>query len=221
MNLTPEQLAYLKGLESPKKRRKFMLDCLVESVIGESMKFDEDTLVGVQKINTIYTSTTAPRTISESLKDRQEFGTENFDFTKAHIEAVDRIIPKDDELLKFDMLEVEEFEKEIKNNLLLRGFSPSQILNNRGLIGATIQETMSKINESAKSNYTPQEVDMAKNLMTEREKFAENVKKIGEKKWTDEDMRKCFINGMMAEPKHSLNATFEHYFEGFKKRKNE
>jgi len=27
--LNDEQLAYLKSLESPKKRRKFMLDCLI------------------------------------------------------------------------------------------------------------------------------------------------------------------------------------------------
>jgi hypothetical protein len=38
MNLTPEQLAYLKSLESPKKRRKFMLDCLVKNALGESVK---------------------------------------------------------------------------------------------------------------------------------------------------------------------------------------
>jgi len=42
MKLTEEQLSYLKSLESKKKRRKFMLDCLVESVIGESGKIDQD-----------------------------------------------------------------------------------------------------------------------------------------------------------------------------------
>jgi len=163
MNLTPEQLAYLKNLESPKKRRKFMLDCLVENVLGESVKFEEE----INRLNVVYQKSTTTRTF-EGLLNNKEI---------QHLESGD-----------FDF--------------------------NFSLVNA--------LRECAdKSNFTNEEVDMAKNLMTEREKFAENVKKIDEKKWTDEDMRKCFINGMMAEPKHSLNATFEHYFEGFKKRKNE
>lgn len=32
LNLTLEQLAYLKSLDSKKKKRKFLLDCLVECI---------------------------------------------------------------------------------------------------------------------------------------------------------------------------------------------
>jgi len=35
-----------------------------------------------------------------------------------------------------------EFEDKIKSKLLMRGFTQKQLLNNRGLIGATIDETI-------------------------------------------------------------------------------
>ena len=35
-----------------------------------------------------------------------------------------------------------EFEKQIRNKLLMRGFTNKQLLNNRGLIGATIDESI-------------------------------------------------------------------------------
>lgn len=38
MKLNLEQLSYLKGLNSKKKQRKFLLDCLVDNLIGESRK---------------------------------------------------------------------------------------------------------------------------------------------------------------------------------------
>lgn len=41
MKLNPKQLSYLKGLDSKKKQRKFLLDCILENVIGES---DNETL---------------------------------------------------------------------------------------------------------------------------------------------------------------------------------
>lgn len=37
----------------------------------------------------------------------------------------------------------EKIEEEVKKKLLLRGFTQKQLLNNRGLIGATIIETLS------------------------------------------------------------------------------
>lgn len=40
MKLSEEDIAYLKGLDSKKKQRKFLLDRLLESVIGESAKID-------------------------------------------------------------------------------------------------------------------------------------------------------------------------------------
>jgi len=211
MELNLEQIEYLKGLDSKKKQRKFLLDCLVESIIGESVKIKDDkcevclmypkiknsnkcescdfciknylennpyfiSLMSrkvtdspskkaeeINRLNSLYTTTTASRTF-ENIQNRQEYGTGNFDFGKAYVEAIDRIIPKD-ELLKFDAMEEinEEFEKNIKTNLLARGFSVSQVLNNRGLIGATIEETideMKKHHESANSKKKYTEEDM-------------------------------------------------------------
>ena len=54
------------------------------------------------------------------------------------------------ELLKFDMLD-SEFEKNITNKLLDRGFSDKQVLNNRGLIGATIDETVNEVKKCYES----------------------------------------------------------------------
>lgn len=73
--LNDEQLAYLKSLESPKKRRKFMLDCLVKNVLGESEKsvkiselpikeIDEKTIVRLPT----YQTSTAPETLKGLLK---------------------------------------------------------------------------------------------------------------------------------------------------------
>jgi len=96
LNLNTEQIAYLKGLDSKEKRREFLLDCLVENVIGESEKIifgnfdflkDADSprylfpheMEQIQRLNPSFTNTTAPRTF-EQLQNK-------------------------DELLKFDMLE--------------------------------------------------------------------------------------------------------------------
>jgi len=50
-----------------------------------------------------WTTTTAPRTF-EGILNRQEYGTEDFNFGKAYVEAIDRIIPQN-ELLKFDAMD--------------------------------------------------------------------------------------------------------------------
>lgn len=50
--LNEEQKNYLKGLNSKKKRRKFIIDCLVENLIGERVIFRFST----------HQTTTAPRT---------------------------------------------------------------------------------------------------------------------------------------------------------------
>ena len=42
-----------------------------------------------------------------------------------------------------------EFEDKIKNKLRLRGFTEEQIINNRGLIGAVIDETILEVTKSA------------------------------------------------------------------------
>lgn len=38
IELNPKQLSYIKGLDSKKKQRKFLLDCILENIIGESQK---------------------------------------------------------------------------------------------------------------------------------------------------------------------------------------
>ena len=38
-----------------------------------------------------------------------------------------------------------EFEKKIRNKLLMRGFPNNKLLNNRGLIGATIDEVILEV----------------------------------------------------------------------------
>ncbi len=152
--LNDEQLNYLKSLDSKKKRRKFMLDCLVESVIGESVKFTipANTLKEGDVISFTANATTAPRTFE---KENQ------FNWYKGEFKKVDE--KTQDELLKFDMLKDKPLEEIIKDKLCDRGFSPSQILNNRGLIGATIEETISKTNESANSEkkYTEEDIQHA------------------------------------------------------------
>jgi len=45
IELNLKQLSYLKGLNSKKKQRKFLLDCLVENAIGESEKIDHKILM--------------------------------------------------------------------------------------------------------------------------------------------------------------------------------
>jgi hypothetical protein len=67
MNLTPEQLAYLKELESPKKRRKFMLDCLVENALGESefLKQVEDAINSPFN-RAMHQTSTAPETLKNT-----------------------------------------------------------------------------------------------------------------------------------------------------------
>jgi len=208
IEITKEQVEYIKSLDSDKDRKEFLLTAIIENVtsLGESAKFDgrlayEDKQVELlkitdfpSKINPIpkemdWTTTTAPRTF-EGILNRQEYGTEDFNFGKAYVEAMDRIIPQD-ELLKFEKLDEinEEFEKNIKTNLFAREFSLSQILNNRGLIGATIEETineMKKLDESANSK----------------------------KKYTKEDMRNCFNESRLTHPMMGFkHETFEYYFK--------
>jgi len=185
MNLLPEQLAYLKNLESPKKRRKFMLDCLVNNVLGESVKFtiDKGSLKEGDIISFTATATTAPRTFEGILNNEQfqlpsdviqrsvDLGLEGLRAINEAYEMADKF--KNDESANKETQHLESGDFDF----------------NFSLVNA--------MKECAdKSNYTPEEVDMAKNLMTEREKFAENVKKIDEKKWTDEDMEKCFNEAM-------------------------
>jgi hypothetical protein len=206
--LNDEQLAYLKNLESPKKKRKFMLDCLVKNLLGESGKFkmSDERRCYLSRILTDMRKQHDSKTtkISDLLSTQVNEHVKVFHSTTTAPRTFEGILNNERFQLPSDVIQR-------SVDLGLKGL--------REINEAYETAQRFKNGESAKSNYTTEEVDMAKNLMTEREKFAENVKKIDEKKWTDEDMRKCFINGMMAEPKHSLNATFDHYFEGLKKTK--
>lgn len=157
-NLTLEQIEYLKSLNSKKKRRKFLLDCLVENVIGESEKIifgnfdflkDADfprylfphEMEQIQRLNPSFTNTTAPRTFEglESFAEKNKWDKN----------------PKLEDI--------------IKSKLIIRGFKNEDLLNNRGLIGATIDETV---------------IEVVKNYQSPNENT--------EAKFTKEDMKQCF-----------------------------
>lgn len=137
--LTNEQIAYLKSLESKKKRREFLLDCLIGNITAQEVDFEIPINYGkFENDGTGFNTTTAPRTF----------------------EGID-------EEYKWD--KNPKLEDIIKSKLLIRGFKNEDLLNNRGLIGATIDETV---------------IEVVKNYQ-----FAnENT----EEKFTKEDMRKCF-----------------------------
>lgn len=139
MNLTPEQLAYLKSLESPKKRRKFMLDCLVENALGESVKFEEE----INRLNVSYQTSTAPETLKHTIVSKSP-----------HYEVKDNAIFVSKDSPMYDFL----------------------------------LSCCHKSDQSAKSNYNSEEIEIAKSLNSERE----------EKKWTDEDMIRAFEKGNYA-----------------------
>jgi hypothetical protein len=183
MNLTPEQLAYLKDLESPKKRRKFMLDCLVENALGESVKsvkisdlpikeIDEKTIVRLPT----YQTSTAPRTFTPTGD-----------------------IHKDSIGIGLNALE---------------------------LIGHSLKEAEKlKSNQSAKSNYSPEEIEIAKSLNSEREEIM----------YTELEMCIAFHRGRSIQPKleltgadiqgkwtaYYLDKSFDEWINNFKNDKND
>jgi len=221
--LNDEQLAYLKSLESPKKRRKFMLDCLVKNVLGESVKSVKISDLPKTKVNdeiiVFHLNNTVPKTFENLLNDDRfmspsdviqrsvDLGLKGFRAINEAYETADKL--KNDESAKKETQRIEEEKPSIETKVekhqfenMPKGYEhcfykvkvPMDKFGSKEVYDA-VDEYL-KNNQSAKSNYTPEEVDMAKNLMTEREKFAENVKKIDEKKWTDEDMRRCFFKGL-------------------------
>ena len=198
IKLNLEQVSYLKGLDSKKKQRKFLLDCLVEGIIGESVKIKDDKCEvclmypkikdsnkcegcdsciknylendpyfissmsrkvtdspsketeEINRLNPLYTTTTAPRTF-ENIKNRQEYGTGNFDFGKAYVEAIDRIIPKG-ELLKFDKI-IEDSQEKSQQELfdyLNDEFNVPALKYQMDAIEKIVLQ-MNKLDESAKS----------------------------------------------------------------------
>lgn len=116
MKLSEEQIAYLKGLDSKKKQRKFLLDCFVDNLIDEFNKNYIITLSGIKKISDLpsenidkgieelkkiykchdeqlFTNTTAPRTF----ENRQEYSTKDYDFEKGIKESIEMRIPHNPE----------------------------------------------------------------------------------------------------------------------------
>lgn len=180
MNLTPEQLAYLKSLESPKERRKFMLDCLVENVLGESVKFEEE----INRLNITYQTSTTPEAFKGLLqfcgasedesdkKENQHLTSENYDFNLGYEKAIENL--NKEESLNKKCCICQMFDKMVGSEKCMScdAFLRHHFENNK----------------FAKTNYTPEEIEIAKSLNSERE----------EKKWTDEDMIRAFEKGNYA-----------------------
>lgn len=191
--LTNEQIAYLKSLDSKKKRRKFFLDCLVENVIGESEKNNQDALVGIQKLSNL------PRYLFPH--EMEQIQRLNPSFTNT---TAPRTFEGIDEESKWD--KNPKLEDIIKSKLIIRGFKNEDLLNNRGLIGATIDETV---------------IEVVKNYP-----FAnENT----EAKFTKEDMTRCFNESRLekfptgeylAEIKHAKYRNFDDYLKSIENDKS-
>lgn len=119
MEITKKQIAYLKSLDSKKKKRKFLLDCLIENVeIGESdYSFDliniktgwnvlEDTKPNSERANIIPTS-------------KPNYSPEEIELAKHNIHQRE-ISEQGSELLKFDKLEEDSFWVTQKENERLK-----------------------------------------------------------------------------------------------------
>jgi hypothetical protein len=192
--LNDEQLAYLKSLESPKKRRKFMLDCLMENTLGESVKFiitPEGLKPMSDEISDLIDSGKAINWYTKSMKDVSErfdemvkemISDESFSIPKRVINKWKENIPKIQEAhCKFNEEEINRL-----NSSYQTSTAPATLKGLLNFCGVS-EEQMSKsvFRESAKSNYNSEEIEIAKSLNSERD----------EKKWTDEDMIRAFEKG--------------------------
>jgi len=307
ITLNSEQVSYLKSLDSKKNQRKFLLDCLVESIIGESVKFEDfcveitdenrdvlekvwnkfhndmdgvldnnylhsnslhskcfssnvstdneievdivstkeflkligkSDLIKTTKISDLpikihpkemdWTTTTTPRTFMSSgnhFQDSIELGLKGLSAIKEAYEKRDGRNKKE-ELLKFDKLV--SLEDIIKSKLLVRGFKDKTLLNNRGLIGATIEEAVNEIKKSYESANSENALNFDSHTLDEENhlcwiynrlilKHKENplfdyMHKLREiavgynskKKYTEEDMQIAFYRGRAIEKKEKL-----------------
>ena len=289
MKLSEEDIAYLKGLDSKKKQRKFLLDRLLESVIGESeenwyqkqcdeadekqaelgnkisdlpryllpheheemtrkfkefdlgkmsidearelllkgeidmvdfikvaFKKEDDGCVRISglpsteindHVKVFHTNTTAPRTF-EGFPHQYKIDDEAPSISdKAFKELWDSATPKKkEEFLKFDMLKDVTLEEIIKSKLIIRGFKSDKLTNNRGLISATINETVNEV----KKCYEPAKANL-------------------EAKYTELDMVTSFYMGRQKQPRivtktedgitYRTDKSFDDWFEKFKKGK--
>ena len=186
--LNNEQLAYLKSLESPKKRRKFMLDCLVENALGESEK---SVKISELPFYFPFKTSTAPETLkaidygkfenSENLshnwykKQLDDYDKKQREAQEVFYEKMKCIISENDQSTKKEMFNEEEFLKQTNS---------FKIVDCDG--NTFYRKKFEYLDEkSTKPNYSSEEIEIAKSLNSERE----------EKKWTDEDMIRAFEKG--------------------------
>lgn len=93
MELSKKQIAYLKSLDSKKKKRKFLLDCLIENIeISESKG-----LFGIKNIEFHFQ-------YEDKENRKSNYSPEEIELVKHNINQRE-VTEQGSELLKFDMLE--------------------------------------------------------------------------------------------------------------------
>ena len=108
MELSKEQLQYLKSLDSKKKKRKFLLDCLIENVeISESKG-----LFGIKNIEFHFQ-------YEDKENRKSNYSTEEIELVKHNINQRE-VTEQGSELLKFDKLEEDSFWVTQKENERLK-----------------------------------------------------------------------------------------------------
>lgn len=177
LKLNLEQVTYLKDLDSKKKQRKFLLDCLVDSIIGESEKISdlpsklyEIKLVESEKFNCyhpeiekiirqiVVENDNCVKITDLPSKEAEEINRLNSHYTTTTASKTfqgDTKIVEQDELLKFDALEE----------------NPIEIGKKIKILG---------------KEYLITEKDGNEFTIVKSAEFA------NEKKYTEEDMFKCF-----------------------------
>lgn len=180
ITITEEQVSYIKGLDSKKKQRKFLLDCLVEQIttIGESVKISDSPsklyeikLVESEKFNCYHPEI---EKIIRQIVGENDNCVKITDLPSKEAEEINRLNPHyttttaprtfeiensdfgvQDELLKFDALEENPIKIEKKIKILSKEYL---------------------ITEKDENEFTIVKSDEVAN----------------EKKYTEEDMFKCF-----------------------------
>ena len=123
MELNSEQIAYLKSLYSKKKKRKFLLNCLIENVeIIESKKIERcevcqmfPKIEGANKCESCYSFVkhiveTSPE--FAKYKPKSNYSPEEIELVKHNINQRE-VSEQGSELLKFEKLEEKEYEATI------------------------------------------------------------------------------------------------------------
>lgn len=111
IKILEEQIAYLKSLDSKKKKRKFLLDCFIEDVeISEEIK---TTKVSYLPINEF------PFFKVEFSNPKPNYSPEEIELVKHNINQRE-VTEQGSELLKFDMLEENKVDIAIKSFTFFR-----------------------------------------------------------------------------------------------------